>query len=232
MIIYKEAIIGHLFKCAGTSVGYKLRQEDPMNIAYFSGHDSIKVLNSPSLSFAKDYQQYALVRNPLTFYESFYNYVNEFVPQKAYNHDSISKFLMFKENKEPYSLSEYVERCMDIGKTLNDSHLSDIKELFKRSQGYYTTWIPDMSNYKFPNISFYQWDVQNILKDDCKTFKMETEIDDFLLAIGSTKGLPKKNVTGERHNKDKRDFKKQRLNSNDKAKIKENDSILFDWFGY
>ena len=231
MIIYKKSIIGHLFKCAGTSVGHKLRQ-DPDNIAYFSGHDSIKVLENGNFEYAKEYTQYALVRNPLTFYESFYNYVNEFPKKGAYNHDSITKFLMFKPDKTPYSLSEYISRCMDLGETLNGELLKCIKDKFKNSQGYYTTWIPDMENFQFPNISFYQWAVQNILKDDCVTYKMETEIDDFLIAIGSSAGLPKKNVTGERHNKKKRGFTKKYASVEDKLLIQETDRILFERFGY
>jgi len=231
MIIYKTSIIHHIFKCAGTSVGFKLKKEDPFNISYFTGHDSVKILKSDFFDYAKEYKHFALVRNPLTFYESFYNYVSEFPPKQSLNHDVITRELMFDEEGKQYSLSEYVKRCMDLGKTLNGKHLENIKRKFKNAQGYYNTWIPDIDNFQFPNISFYQWTVENILNDDCITFQMETEIDSFLEAIGSTKGLPKKNVTGEKHKKE-RTFTKRKCSNEDLNIIREIDEPLFKRFGY
>jgi hypothetical protein len=204
-------------KCAGTSVIKKILK-DPDNISYMSNHDSKSILSSDNLSFAKDWEQYILVRNPYDWYQSWYNYiVNSLESSK---HDALSAYLVFN-NSRALSLSDYIENATNLPTVFDNVSRRFVSNLIRRRNGYLKTFFGDLRNLKMKHQTQYQFYYNNLASENTKIYRLEDQLDDFLKDTGIG-NIGRFNVTKYKH----------RISEKDKELIKNNDRILFEKFGY
>lgn len=233
MIIYNNYILPHIFKCAGTSIRRTLVKYDSQNIKYLSEHDSKYMLDSRAMSWAKDFEMVALVRNPYDFYESLYNY--------HYNMETINALSSFTERKfknnimtnEPKDLTEWLEANLNLPGFFEENpgfFLHFKKDLMDRPNGFMKTWfinkaLADLQHQDLVG-SLYQLQTKILLRDNnIKIFKIETELKAFLDYIGflEPSKLLRENITKTK------EFK---LTQEHRDLIYRKDKALFERFGY
>jgi len=207
-------------KCAGTSIRNKILK-DPTNIHYMSSHDNYSVLNSLNLRYALDWDQYLLVRNPYTWYISWYNYIVNSPEQ--YNHDALSAFLIY-DNRRQVDVKTFIERATDLNWTFRGTKkIKFINNLLKRRNGYLKLYFSDLTQIKFESTlfahffnAFYHTENKKI-----KLYKMETELKQYLIdtEIGA---VARDNVSSYRYS----------LSNEDKKRISKADKDLFTLIGY
>jgi hypothetical protein len=217
MILYKGKVIFHMPKCAGTSIQTKIKK-DFKNVHYMSAHDNYSVLNGENLKYALEWDQYLLVRNPYSWYESWYNYVTS--AHERHRHDALSAFLVFDGEKQT-TIHNFVKRATNLKWAFRNDKLDKFRQnLMNRPNGYLKHYFSDLTKIDFQG-TFMQFFFNAFYRPHTKVYKMETELDKFL----------KDTEVGEIGHNNKHSHK-SRLNDKDKARIAEADKIIFDKFNY
>jgi len=217
MIIYKNKIIMHVPKTAGTSV-IEAAMKDWENLDFKINHFPIKGLESALFEYAKDYEKIALVREPVSWYKSFYNYVKG-TPEYI-THDALNRVLMFNEKGEILSIDEYIENCLNFSSIMN-KNIDNIMRNTLKAKGGWMKWMFPSQEVEFTHNTFYQFMIDSFIDETVKTFKMETEMYDFLKYVGIKKIY--------KHNKSLHNIEPSEESI---RKIKEKDSILYERLGY
>ena len=96
MVVVNGKVFIHLFKCAGTTLLSVLLGKKRWTVKHIEPHGSLYNLPEKFNS----YKKYALVRNPLTWYSSFYTF--------------------FIENKGSHSALEDVDLSKYVGMTIDE----------------------------------------------------------------------------------------------------------------
>lgn len=216
MIIYKNKILPHIFKCAGTSVAEACRK-DIKNVQYFSYHEPIHILQNKEFSYAADYEKLTLVRNPYSFYRSWYNFNNKL---SYYTRDPLTKLLLFSD-KKIIPFDKYLNNILNPRDVLKNKLIALKEETMIRPFWFRSFHSNLDENPFYEGESFYQWCIRKLIDFNTKTFRLEDELNDFLKAA-SINSLPQLNISRNIF-----DF-----NETQKEKIFEKDEVLFERFGY
>ncbi|RLA80309.1 MAG: hypothetical protein DRG78_11230 [Epsilonproteobacteria bacterium] len=95
MYILDNKIFIHIVKCGGSSIRegiYKNRRQD---LKFCSEHFPIKLLNEKY----KNYDKITIIREPISWYKSFYNYTIQMNKNKGSIFNALANMLVYKDNK-------------------------------------------------------------------------------------------------------------------------------------
>lgn len=222
MIIYKNFIIPHIFKCAGTSIRRSIIKYKPLDLKYVSEHDSTSSIDSDIFSWSKEYQKILVVRHPYSFYVSFYNY--------SLNMPKINALstILDREKGKVKSFDQWLDDNLDIPYFFkrNPNKLVSFRlEVINRT-GFIKTWfqnkpLTDLQPEDFVG-SYYSLLVDKLFFKDGEIFKLESDIEN----LKKTLDLP--NLLVE----NKGNVKKFELTQEQKDKIYIHDKELFERFNY
>jgi len=214
MQVIDDYVYVHLQKSGGTSI-MKMMQKQRLDDIKFLVH------HLPSHATPRiydDYKKIAMVRNPLTWYTSFYNHIIE-------HHTDDSNILfhinIFMENKKIVSFNKFLERALNFKDYCNESSFIDNYKLWRKNKSnhFMAFFIPDTTNFNPPD-TYYQFIINGMIGSDVETYHMETQFDEVARIL---------KLEPEYHNVSSIT---KRITKETQQKILEKDSILFDRFGY
>jgi len=214
MFIIDETVFIHLQKCAGTSIRTALQNQRRNDLRYSVLHQTLESVPS----YAKDFRKIALVRDPLTWYKSFYHFLNSTDKKIVYEEQVIAGWI---DNKV-CSFDEFLDRALNFGEIMRKpKYFKPFKRILTKSGNrMLANYYPDASNIEFGD-TMYQHYFNLLGISECEMFKMETEMDK-VLDILKLKKLPRVNVSDNDNT----------ITEEQKEKILEKDRILFEKMGY
>ena len=192
MIITDKYIIQHIPKTAGTSLK-RLYSYQSDKLRLITNHKPLWYLDSPWLSKFKSLKKTALIREPVAWYLSWWNYT------KGKNRNcSLTQMLhMFSNN-----VNEFIINALDLTIFFNKYPLA-ISEFAKNSTkvpfSHIQFFIPDF-NFKaedFKHKSLYSFYLKNQIDHNFKLFRFDDILDflDYIEVSQVSGGLPKTNLT-------------------------------------
>jgi hypothetical protein len=243
MIIYNQKVFVHLNKCAGTSIiNYMKLPENRQNINFwYSLHYSYNYIAEAH----KNFPAFSLVRNPITWYESVYNYELSFL--KRGNSLGLFNLLFATEPKiwkicssqdvrkirfrdiDIVSLDEFIERSLNFREFIERPEIElKIKEfLLTHTINTFKTFFFNINleneNNEIEN-TLYEFFITRYGINKTTFFRMEDELEDFCKTFQiEYNALPRSNI---------QQIKKHKINKTLKKKIIQKEFYLFDLLGY
>jgi len=117
MYILDNKIFLHAVKCGGTTIRNHLFNKREDDIKFSSEHFPIKLLPERY----KEYETYTLIREPISWYESFYYYTLQlhYDPVKTRAFNPLAEILCFDNGRE-LKINEFIARAVDLKKFFID----------------------------------------------------------------------------------------------------------------
>lgn len=218
MIVIDDKIMIHIVKTGGTSIKRGVFTERLKDIKFEWKHASAEMI-PPEF---KNYEKFTIVRNPLTWYESYYNYIiwkksGILLAEKIAFNDGINMSSGY------VSFNTFLERALDIQEFIDKTNfIHDFKKNTNRNGRFFfqTLWgdLTKKTKYK----TLYQFFYFGAVKDvkNIKHYKMETDMN---IVFDKMKISPVHTNISPR---------KKTINIQNQKKILLNDKILFDIMGY
>ena len=208
MFIIDETVFIHLHKCAGTSIHQMLLLERRNDIKFIVNHRSLKNL-PPEY---KNYRKIALVRNPLTWYNSFYDYSW----RKSKDELQLVEGLLTKD----VSFDTFLNRALDFNNFMSPYHRQFRKTLIEDHRPMIQDFYSNAQEIEFEN-TLYRERFETLGVGGCELFHMETQFQE-VMDILKLKTELKRNVSP---NLKIPDIEHQNL-------ILKSDDKMFDLLGY
>jgi len=214
MYVIDNTVFIHLQKCAGTSVGEALKDQRLGDLKYMVVHQSLQTV--PEIY--NNYRKIALVRSPLTWYKSFYEY-------NLTSSDKVSMeqraLLGWMDNKE-YDFDTYLERALNFKVLMQNKKYIDKfrRNLLHKTTRQMSNFHPDANNLEFGE-TLYQYYVNVLGIDSCETFQMEKQMNE-VLEILKLDQIPHSNKS----------LNDNIITETQKQRIITKDKILFEKWGY
>ncbi len=231
-----------MYKCGGTTVKRLLHEFKEEEIQYSIVHGSVRALPEEF----KNFYRYALVRNPLTWYESYYAWtVGRMTGFNSFNGTygrgtttfepiPLGDVVMDKVDSDGeqviVNLSEFIERTTDLTKffTEHPDRLAILKSKARIEFGkdWLKALIGDVTKLtaeSFNNESLYAFFMRKLGIIDIKVYRMEDEFKEALSEVG----LGHVEITHE----NKSEYL-EHSTKKDRERIVKADSKFFTAFGY
>ena len=218
MIILDDKIIQHVPKTAGISLTRSLAKECPQNIRYSTNHKPLKFKDIIADGKYKDFPVYSLVREPVSWYKSWWNYTSRFKINCAITqilHEETGRidmpaFISYSQNlTEFFKEGDRLKRFKYYLIVLGQSHLH-----------YFFDDITEITADDFKNRSVYDFYLSEQLSDNTINYKFEN-LNNFLEVIGlKPENLLRENITRYKKN----------LDDDSISIIKSNNRIAFDYY--
>jgi hypothetical protein len=214
MFVVDNTVFIHLQKSAGTSIFEMLIKERRNDIKFLINHKSLRSLPEEYES----YRKIALVRNPLTWYESFYNYLIF----NRDNHPKVYESFPYIEKKliEDKRISFFLQKALNFDYYFNPRKTELSKNLIEHQRPMMSDFYPNALNIHFEK-TFYQDRVEILGIRECELFHMETQFDEVMDILKLKNKLFENKIE-----------KTERLSVSQQQQILEVDETLFDLFGY
>jgi hypothetical protein len=191
MIIFDNKIFTHIPKCAGVSILNRC-QDDPQKIHYISQHDTLDLLESSYFDFAKDFQIFTLIRNPISWYNSLYNFIGFTQPFKNKHDMVIYSFLLYDDDKL-VSYNEFIQRSLFLNDFFEDKKDELRLRIIQNKNGYAKFYFGDLQKLTLPS-TLYDLFIDKLINKKTKVFRMEDQMQNFLEET-QLKYLPRNNIT-------------------------------------
>ena len=185
MIILDNKIIQHIPKTAGTSLKETIRQHKiPVN--YMGIHVPLNYLNNPAFSYAKNYEKIAVVRTPVSWYNSWINYHR---PRKR--SCSLTQALLYNQDDNlQLSGADFLHNALNLTKFFKDNpqKLEFVKQhVLTDPRGHSKNFLGNISELTpeyFQDQGLYEFYIKRQLDDSFTIFTMESQLKEFLNHIG------------------------------------------------
>jgi len=227
MLIIDDTIFLHLHKCAGTSMGNTVEKYRKYDIQYVSTHNSLNTLPDEF----KHFPVVSLVRNPLTWYISWYTWSCKKHKEMSYYNTPLNAVLLL-ENGVTVDIHTFIDRATNLPRFFkNNPEKLEILRDIMLSHRTYDWWkaiigdLTKLSDIKF-NGSLYELLIKGIGVLGSTTYRIEDQKD---IVIEMLK-LPELGVT--EFSRDNVSYPSQNASKEDLEKIIKADDKLFDLFGY
>jgi len=218
MFIIDDKVFIHLHKCGGMSIKSSLFKNREKDLKFMVRH---QCTNSIPDQF-RDYERIALVRNPLTWYRSFYYYTIEYSTRSHLLQHMIYK--RGKARREFVTLEEFMNRSLRFSDYCKRTdYIGKFRKFMSTHNNHFSSaQIGDMTSFDPPE-TFYQFHFDTMIDDTVKLYHLESEFDDVceILKIPST-----------HTNKSSNSNIKTPLDESIQKLILEKDEILFDKMKY
>ncbi len=236
MLAYKNKLFQHIPKCGGTTVETFFKEKHREDIEYHIHQKSLHTIPDQY----KSYEKVIIIRNPLTWYISYYHYMakqqNTNFSGSPFNRNIVPVLML---RKDPYdtssgvvSLEVFMDRALNINKFFNEPQINNFiresllinkhdninKNIFTNFK---TLMYKDRLEFE-PTLYQFLLTRYGILDkfDESKIFKLEDGLDEFFKYMGVTdyESTYKKNEGEYNKNKDR---------SSIEFDIKSKDTLLF-----
>jgi len=221
LILKNKKIVMHIPKTGGKALKNFIKSIPDIEnlVEYVTAHRPLVFLEQPSFDYARNYEKVALIREPISWWNSWFNYNLPFKYTCA-----LTQIVVFKGN--------YQKRKLDINTSIIDG--LDITDFFKRYDISklkkelietprhshllnFLTRIDDLTPDYFNHESIYQFYINRMIDETVKVFRYEDQFEEFLEYIELPKP-PRFNVTKY---KVFMDFKTEKI-------VKEKERIIYE----
>jgi len=191
MTILTDKIIQYIPKTATTSLRGHLLKELTSEIRMHLGHTPLKYLKNLGKGKYNKLPVYAMVREPVSWHTSWYNYtqprpINCAITEILHRHShGINEFIRNAlDLTNFFSNKNYLKEFKDFAVTQHGGHLSRFFEDFQEVDADY-----------FQNQSLYAFYLFSMINNKTNLYRYPDQLPDFLKDIGLSTKMQKRNTT-------------------------------------
>jgi len=169
MFIIDSYVIMHFPRTAGTSIRNKLIGDQ--RVIYSVNHASVDVLELPEFQFAKDFKKIALIREPLSWYVSWWNFHIGIKPCP------LTAGLIFDNNYKLRPFEEAITRMIHFQDSLDETFYKNHRISYNRfPYGDMTKVFPEIPKQK----TLWHAMESRFIDESMEVFRFDDQLQDFL----------------------------------------------------
>ena len=149
MYIVDDKIFIHVVKCGGSAIRSSLVKHRPKDIKFTQEHLSIMDIPSEFLN----YETYAILREPLSWYRSFYRYAIQLhKPEENKCFNLLAEQLVYDPVK-PVSFEQFLRKALYLEDTITDKNIAlmlhKLQKVMPAKPNYFKLIFKDLTNVAF-----------------------------------------------------------------------------------